>query len=294
MQRSFTPMACLARCAALFLMVFSTQLLAETDQPIRISIIIDDMGDHRDAGLRAIQLPGAVTYAFLPHAPHSNSLANTAHNQNKEVMLHLPMQAIGSNHLGPGGLTLDMNRDQFQETLKADLASVPHVAGINNHMGSLLTRHPGHMQWLMEDIRQLETLYFIDSRTTHHTVANKLANEHQVPSRQRDVFLDDDPSPDAVINQFNRLIEKANKQGSAIGIGHPYDSTLSVLAVMIPQLKHMDIELVPVSHLVYQSPPVRMANEAPTQLQPAAPPGPFVLNTTTEIPAATPHLHHTH
>lgn len=284
-------MTWLTRCAALFLFVFSTQIQAETDQPIRISIIIDDMGEQQDAGLRALQLPGAITYAFLPHTPYSRSLANTAHNQGKEVMLHLPMQPMGSNHLGPGGLTLDMSRIQFRETLQADLTSVPHVVGINNHMGSLLTRHPGHMQWLMEEIRRQESLYFVDSRTTHHSVANQVANEYQIPTRQRDVFLDDDPSPEAVINQFNRLIEKANRKGSAIGIGHPYDSTVSVLAVMLPQLKDMNIELVPVSQLVNQSTTVRMAKDVPPTV---SPPGPLVFNAATETPAVTPHLHPAH
>mgnify|MGYP000620955819 CR=1 FL=1 len=33
---------------------------------------------------------------------------------------------------------------------KSSLASVPHAVGVNNHMGSLLTRHPGAMSWLMQ------------------------------------------------------------------------------------------------------------------------------------------------
>ena len=258
--------------AALFLFVLTAH--AQTEPHARISIIIDDLGDQRQAGLRAIQLPGPVTYAFLPNTPYSESLANAAHAQGKEVMLHLPMQAMGSNNLGPGGLTLDMSRKQFHKTLHSSLASVPHVAGINNHMGSLLTRHPGHMQWLMEEIKQLETLFFIDSRTTHHTVATQLAKEYQVPTRQRDVFLDDDPSPEAIAKQFNRLIDKAIKQGSAIGIGHPYDSTLNVLSVMLPQLEQMGIKLVPASQLVEPAIKLRVADETSSENIP----GPLVFN----------------
>ncbi len=250
------------------------------------------MGDQRQAGLNAIQLPGPVTYAFLPHTPYSRLLANTAHAQGKEVMLHLPMQAMGANQLGPGALTLDMSHSQFRKTLHSSLATIPHVAGINNHMGSLLTRHPGHMQWLMEEIKQLDSnLYFIDSRTTHHTVADQLAKEQEIPSRQRDIFLDDDPSPEAIVMQFQRLIKKASEYGSAIGIGHPYDSTLKILTVMLPQLNDLGIELVPASQLVHPSVKLRMAEDTP----PAEVPGPLVFNTNTaEIDAGIIHQHHTH
>jgi len=231
------------------------------------------MGGQLNAGLRALQLPGAITYAFLPHTPHSRSLANAAHHLNREIMLHLPMQAMGANKLGPGGLTLNMSRAQFRQTFLSNLKAIPHVAGINNHMGSLLTRHPGHMRWLMEEIKQQDNLYFIDSRTTHHTVANQLARESQIPSRQRDVFLDDDPSLTAITKQFELLLKKANQFGSAIGIGHPYENTLTILSQLIPQLKDQNIKLVPASQLVYQSPTTRLAVEDNT------PPGPLVLKT---------------
>ncbi|HFD88121.1 MAG TPA: divergent polysaccharide deacetylase family protein [Gammaproteobacteria bacterium] len=261
----------LSGCAALLLCCLAGLAQASDSQTVRISIIIDDMGGQLEAGLRALQLPGAITYAFLPHTPHSRSLANAAHHLNREVMLHLPMQAIGANKLGPGGLTLNMNRNQFKQTFQSDLDAIPHAVGINNHMGSLLTQHPGHMKWLMEAIKQRDNLYFIDSRTTHQTVANQLARESNIPSRQRDVFLDDDPNPEAINRQFKLLLRKANRLGSAIGIGHPYKSTLSVLAQLIPQLKDQHIILVPASQLVHQQPATHMA------LEPTPAPGPLVL-----------------
>ncbi len=273
-QRSHTAVSqWLTRCAALLLYSLANLVHAADTQPVQISIIIDDMGGQLNAGLRALQLPGAITYAFLPHTPHSRSLANAAHSLNREVMLHLPMQAMGSNKLGPGGLTLDMSRNQFKQAFLNSLKAIPYVTGINNHMGSLLTRHPGHMKWLMEEIKQQNDLFFIDSRTTHHTVASQLAHESQVPSRQRDVFLDDDPSPAAITKQFNLLLKKANQQGSAIGIGHPYENTLTILSQMIPQLDKQNIKLVSTNQLVYQTPTTRLAEK---DIQP---PGPLVLKT---------------
>ncbi len=48
--------------------------------------------------------------------------------------------------------------------LNANLASIPHIRGVNNHMGSLLTQHLGHMDWLMQALERRGDLYFIDSR----------------------------------------------------------------------------------------------------------------------------------
>lgn len=221
----------------------------------RISIILDDLGEHWQSGQRALQLPGAITYAFLPKTTHASTMAQQAHANGKEVMIHMPMQAMSGNKLGPGGLTLDMTRSEFIRTLHNNLASVPHAKGVNNHMGSLLTRHPGHMQWLMDGLRQLNpTLYFIDSRTTHHTVAYQLAEENHIPNLQRDVFLDDDPSLKAIQFQLKRLLKTAQRNGQAIGIGHPYDTTLIALERWLPTLKAHGIELVPVSALFQTAP----------------------------------------
>lgn len=234
-------------------------------EPVKISIIIDDLGDKRQAGLRALELPGAVTYAFLPHRPYTKQFAERAHLFGKDVMLHLPMESMESKRLGTGGLTLAMSRKEFLYTVRESLASVPHAIGINNHMGSLLTQHVDQMQWLMTEIDSHNGLFFIDSRTTHHTVAEKVARNNNVAVHRRDVFLDHDPSPAAIAFQFERLIKKAKKRGFAIGIGHPYDSTLTLLEVMLPKLADIGVTLVPVSELFIPKlpePERRIAKEA--------------------------------
>ena len=44
------------------------------ERPV-IALIIDDLGNLRGEGLRALELRGPVTYAFLPHTPHAAGLA---------------------------------------------------------------------------------------------------------------------------------------------------------------------------------------------------------------------------
>lgn len=215
-----------------------------------IAIIIDDMGNQRSQGMAALELQGAITFAFLPYTPYAEELAEKAHRLGKEVMLHLPMDAYEGNSLGPGALTLHMTEVRFKQTLTEDLMAIPHVSGVNNHMGSLLTRHPGAMRWMMETLQEWPDLYFLDSRTTHYTVAQQMAVEHQVPNTRRDVFLDNLPSPESIEKQFALLLDLARQQGYAVAIGHPYPQTVQVLRRLLENLNRENVQLISASAMV--------------------------------------------
>jgi polysaccharide deacetylase 2 family uncharacterized protein YibQ len=193
---------------------------SDIQQPA-ISIIIDDLGYLKKRDTRAIQLPGSITYAFLPHTPHAKELAILAHKMGKEVMLHQPMESQVNTQLGPGGLMLNMTHDQFAAQLKSNLDAIPYVVGINNHMGSLLTQHPGHMRWLMQEVRNQNNLYLVDSYTTKTSILQKIAAENWIPNF-----------------------------GIALAIGHPYPETMAVLEEELPKLSSMGIQLIPVSKLL--------------------------------------------
>ena len=217
----------------------------------KLALIIDDMGNQRRLGLQALQLPGPVAMAFLPHTPFARELADRAHAQGKEVLLHLPMQASGDEPaVDPGVVRLDHTRAQFAQVLADNLKSVPYVSGVNNHMGSLITRHPGHMGWLMEELQQRTPIFFIDSYTTHHSVALQLAREFAVPALKRDVFLDRSLDPAAMARELNRLKTLAREQGFGVGIAHPHRQTLEFLAEQLPLLEEHGFSLVPLRTLL--------------------------------------------
>jgi len=219
--------------------------------PPRIAIIIDDLGYRLDAGLRAIALPGPISFAVLPGTPRAGTLAVRAHESGKEVLLHLPLQAKPNDNIQePLGINLDMSRSEFGDTFERALTSVPHAIGVNSHRGSLLTRHPGHMLWLMEEIRARENLFFVDSYTTHESVALKIADETGVDARKRDVFLDPDRMPETVMREFERMKVLAQERGSIVVIGHPYAATLDLLERELPNLADQGYELVTISELV--------------------------------------------
>ncbi len=211
-----------------------------------ISIIIDDIGYRLREDLRAIGLPGQVAFAIMPHAPHGRRMSLLANASGKEVLLHMPMQATEEDKnefLGPGALTLQMTREEFDRTLDYGLRSIPHVTGVNNHMGSLLTRHPGHMGWLMESLKN-RNKYYLDSVTSNQSVASHIAREVQLPYLRRDVFLDNVRSDADIQKQFDELISIAKSRGLAVAIGHPHPTTLSVLSKNLLLLDRYGVRLI--------------------------------------------------
>jgi uncharacterized protein len=222
--------------------------------PPAIAIIIDDLGYELSAGRRAVALPGPVACAVLPSTPRAVQLAEAAFAAGKEVLLHLPLQPVDWDGAAqPGAILLDMTQGQFARSFGESLRSVPHVVGVNTHQGSLLTRHPGHMSWLMQAIRARDGLFFVDSYTTHESIALRLAREAGVPAVKRDVFLDPDPDPATVEREFDRLKRLARERGMAVGIGHPYPATLALLERELPRLAAEGFRLVSISDYVGQA-----------------------------------------
>lgn len=227
-------------------------------KPIKIAIIIDDIGYNLAQGVEAIALPGAITYAIIPYSPQAEFFAREAKKHRKEIMLHAPMSNIGNIPLGENGLYESMDESQFKQTLSLSLDSLPSAKGLNNHMGSLLTQKTLPMEWVMQALDSRE-LYFIDSRTTSHSVAWEIAQKFNIPSLKRDVFLDHTPTRAFIKKQFTYLIKLAKRQGYAVAIAHPYPETILYLREILPTLSQHNISLVSASELVLGYSPNKMS-----------------------------------
>lgn len=223
--------------------------LAQPGLAAQLAIIIDDIGYNGPLGRRAVDLEGAFTLAILPFTPHTRELAQRAYQKGKEIILHAPMSNTRDMPLGKGGLKSGMEYDEFIQTLRANLAEIPHLRGVNNHMGSQLTQEAEPMGWLMDELIR-RGLYFVDSRTSAESKALAVAQAYGVPALKRDVFLDNTRTPEHIREQLLKAARLARKQGMAVAIGHPYPQTLQVLEQVSGLLAQLDVELVPASHLM--------------------------------------------
>ncbi len=215
----------------------------------RVAIVIDDMGYRKDTGERLLHLDLNLTFSFLPDGPNSASQAREAWKLGRDILLHLPLEPKDPTwDLGPGGLYVSMTKEKLQTTFAKNLAVVPMAIGINNHMGSLFTENETAMRTLLEVIRAKD-LFFIDSITSSKSVGYDLARSMGVKTARRHIFLDNEHENKKVTSQLMKLVAMAEEHDWAIGIAHPYPSTLAVLK------EHADlfetrVRLVDISELV--------------------------------------------
>jgi uncharacterized protein len=219
----------------------------------RLAIILDDVaGDDSAAapdGIFALHYP--LTLSILPNHPHSTQIAQQAHRRGYQVLLHLPMAAVGSEVPESRELRPGMSTGEISRELNAMLQSVPYAAGVNNHQGSLATSDAPLMNELMLVLRG-RNLFFIDSRTTAATVAFDTARSNGVHTAFRNVpFLDDLREVPAIRHQLSLAFKDAREKGDAIAIGHVHPETLRALAEMLPAAQADGIRLVQVSELVH-------------------------------------------
>jgi polysaccharide deacetylase 2 family uncharacterized protein YibQ len=217
----------------------------------RLAFLLDDAGQSMELLASATDLPEAVGVAVLPFLPHTADIANAMHESGHEVWLHLPMEPEGypKNNPGPGALLVTMSASEIRQAVHDALNNVPHVVGMNNHMGSKATADLRTMTWVMQELKSRGML-FIDSRTTRNTVAEQAAEAQGVPVGRRHVFLDNERNRDAILRQLAEAVYRCRLRGSAIAIGHLDRVTVGVLHEELPGLSKRGADLVAPSQLV--------------------------------------------
>ena len=235
--------------SSLFLTVLTLLAYSPSLFSRQLAIVIDDLGYSLLNGRRSIDLPGKVTVAILPFAPNSVGLAEYAKRKNKEVIIHLPMQAKSKTIQKTESPTLNVSMSAIQYTtiLDASLSRFAQAKGVSNHMGSLLTEKESPMRQVLTATGN-RGLYFLDSKTTNQSIAKKVAHKAGVPYVARDFFLDNVKSEQSMKSIMTSAFTLSRKTGGSIIIGHPYRGTLDFLERELRNLP-TDIDLVFVSEL---------------------------------------------
>ncbi|KJT05354.1 divergent polysaccharide deacetylase family protein, partial [Salmonella enterica] len=208
----------------------------------KLAIVIDDFGYRPHTENQVLALPPNISVAVLPNAPHAREMATKAHNSGHEVLIHLPMAPLSKQPLEKDTLRPDMSSDEIERIIREAVNNVPYAVGLNNHMGSAMTSSLFGMQKVMQALEHYN-LYFLDSMTIGNSQAMRAASGTGVKVIKRKVFLDDTQNEADIRRQFNRAIELARRNGSAIAIGHPHPATVRVLQQMVYRLP-ADITLV--------------------------------------------------
>lgn len=212
-----------------------------------VAIVIDDLGLDRERTLRSLRLGRDVTMAFMTYAEGLPQWLSQTRAGRHEILVHVPMQPeAASVDPGPNALTVGLSEGEILQRLRWGLDRMDGYVGANNHMGSRFTEDATGMRVVFEEL-QARGMLFLDSRTTGHSACAAVAATVGLPFASRNVFLDNDTSASAVRAQIMVLEQVARKHGTAIGIGHPHDGTLTALAEWLPLAASRGIAVVPLT-----------------------------------------------
>ena len=198
--------------------------------------VIDDAGYKLRDLEPFLAFPGPLTIAVLPGLPYSAEAARRVRAAGKELFLHQPMEALGGQNPGPGAIRAGMGRDEIRETINRNLEEIGPVAGINNHEGSRVTMDEDAMETVLALCRE-KGLLFLDSRTTAETAVPKAALRLGMTILERNFFLDNNQDRESINGYINSALARAEKNGSAVCIGHVQTAGLApLLAELYPSL----------------------------------------------------------
>ena len=252
--RSAFPSTCLAAQKLIFPMPKRPPLSrARRFHKPKVALIIDDMGNSMHLARAFLHIPLPITFSVLPFRPFSKAVLEEIVSRDHETLLHQPMEPFRRDiDPGPGAVYTSFSRTQIEDTIKKNLSQVAVARGVNNHMGSKFTATKAKIREALKVIKE-EGLFFVDSLTTSRSLAYGTAKRLHIHAAHRNVFLDCEMSVEGTVRQMKRLITRALSHGRAIGIGHPFPSTLKGITKFLESYDTVmdQVQFVPVSGLLY-------------------------------------------
>jgi uncharacterized protein len=219
----------------------------------QVAIIIDDIGNDPEPVRELLKINAEITFAVMPYCSHTRDAAEALHLANREVLLHLPMEPVSypRKKPGKGALFTDMNDQELLFQLDKDLAAVPYISGVNNHMGSKFMGNEEKLKLIFNRLKE-KKLFFIDSRTTSDSKALAASHATGLPLVSRKIFLDNNHSYKEIYKILAGIARdtEAGDVSPIIIIGHPHPETIRAIKDAIVLLQDKGVAIVPVSELI--------------------------------------------
>ena len=218
----------------------------------QVAIIIDDIGNDLKPVKDLLKINADITFAVLPLCPHTREAAEMFHRAHRETLLHLPMEPVAypREKPGNGALFTDMNDEELISQLEKNIASVPYITGVNNHMGSKFMIDERKLTLIFNELKK-NNLFFVDSRTSPNTKAFIAAEKAGLKVAERKIFLDNSRDYNEIYNNLINIAEKKDGDVSpVIIIGHPHPETIRAISDAVKVLREKKVSIVPVSQIL--------------------------------------------
>lgn len=218
----------------------------------KVVIIIDDCGFSMELLRQLAALDIRTTPAILPHLRYSKDSYDFLIDNNIMPILHQPMEALSRDNVRPdpgeGAIYTGMGREDIFSVLEDNIGSMGPFTGANNHMGSHATAHYETMKAVLQYFNK-KGMFFLDSRTTHDSVAGHIAKDLGLPFFERDLFLDNEKDIDMIRANIETLVGLAYQNGYAIGIGHLHPATIKALELTSKDREKYGVEFICINEL---------------------------------------------
>lgn len=219
----------------------------------QVAIVIDDIGNDLKPVRELLKIDADITFAVMPLCSHTRTAAEELHAAHREILLHLPMEPASypREKPGNGALFTDMNDKELLFQLDKDLADVPYISGVNNHMGSKFMGDEEKLKLIFGRLRG-KKLFFVDSRTTPNSKALAASEKTGLPLASRKIFLDNNRDYKEIYKILISIARdtQAGDVSPIIIIGHPHPETIRAIKDAVNILREKGVSIVPVSKLV--------------------------------------------
>ncbi len=220
----------------------------------KLCVIIDDFGqNHNELIQKFMDLPVEIAFAIMPDLPHSKDIMAEAMLQNREVIIHTPMEPLSYPKDNPGenAILTSLSDEEIASRMDYYINQLPSAIGINNHMGSKATADKRVMKIVCERLKA-NNMFFIDSFTEANSVVKDVCLSMNVPTNRRHIFLDvPDSSLENAVNKIDELEKKNRKDNPTIVITHCLtEKKLIQLKEFLRLADENGYDLVPVSSVV--------------------------------------------
>ena len=221
----------------------------------QVAIIIDDIGYDLATVRELLSIDADITYAILPLLAHSREAAEMVHKANHETLLHLPMEPLSypKEKPGNGALFTDMNDEELVFQLNSNLASVPYVSGVNNHMGSKFMSNEERLLPVFKELKR-RGLFFIDSRTTGNSKTTAASQKVHLTVASRKIFLDNERDYSKIYRILMEVAQMPADGSPLIIIGHPHPETIRAIRDASKVFREKGVSIIPVSKLLQKQP----------------------------------------
>ena len=241
--------------AALLIMMEGKAIFTSVDnERTYMVIVIDDFGEGGKGTKDMLELDIPITAAIMPFGETAVKDAKMAEENGKEIIIHMPMEPeVGrASWLGKTPITANLSDEEVKKRTENAMTILANAKGMNNHMGSRIMQNEKIVGVVFQCLKDKE-MFFLDSKTTQNSVADKVASEKGIELYSRDVFLDHVSTEANVEKSMEEAIKVSKKKGYSIVIGHVGaqggDITVRGIKNKLSRLKEENIEVITMSQL---------------------------------------------